>query len=110
MNGILGSIFQNVYRWIRITGGTIDNTPIGSTTPSTGAFTTLKMTTGAGASKVATSDGSGNMSWQTAPTGTVPSSGTTVGSMMEGDGATGWTTVSALHQRQTPNSFEIIAY
>jgi len=36
---------------------------IGGTTPSTGAFTTLKMTTGAGAGLVLQSDGSGNATW-----------------------------------------------
>jgi len=42
--------------------------PIGSTTPSTGSFTTLKDTTGAGLGKVLVSDAEGNLTYITAGT------------------------------------------
>jgi hypothetical protein len=52
---------------LTISGGTIDNSIIGGTTPAAGAFTTLKVTTGAGtAGQVLTSDASGNATWQAA--------------------------------------------
>jgi hypothetical protein len=57
---------------LTISGGTINNTPIGATTASTGIFTTLetgtlKVTGGTPATgKVLTSDASGNATWQTA--------------------------------------------
>ncbi len=57
--------------------------PIGSTTPSTGAFTSLKATTGAGTGKFLQSDASGNGTWQPAVTSvalTVPSFLSVVGS------------------------------
>ncbi len=45
MNGILGSIFKNIFPWIRIKSGTIDGTSIGLATPSFGSFTVLKAAT-----------------------------------------------------------------
>lgn len=60
---------------LTISGGTIDNSPIGVTTASTGKFTTLetgtlKVTGGTpAANKVLTSDASGNATWQTPASG-----------------------------------------
>jgi len=57
---------------LTLSGGTINNSPIGATTASTGKFTTLetgtlKVTTGAGtAGRVLTSDVDGNATWQAA--------------------------------------------
>jgi hypothetical protein len=42
MSGIFGSIFKNIFPWIKIKGGSINNTPIGQKTPAKGAFTELK--------------------------------------------------------------------
>lgn len=58
-----------------IDDGTINNTVIGGTTPAAGAFTTIKMTTGAAAG-VVVSDGSGNLVADTTPALGTPSSGT----------------------------------
>lgn len=43
-NRVYGSMTSQDANDVFITGGVIDNTPIGSTTPSTGAFSTLKVT------------------------------------------------------------------
>jgi hypothetical protein len=44
----LGSIASQNSDNVSITGGTIDNTPIGNTTTSSGKFTTLNATGGIG--------------------------------------------------------------
>jgi len=63
------------------------------TTPNIGAATatSVAIASGAGAGKVYTSDGAGLGSWQNAPSGTVPDSGTTADVMLLGDGAHGYT-------------------
>jgi len=44
IDGVLGTIAQQDYNNVSITGGTIDNTVIGGTTPAAGTFTTLTAT------------------------------------------------------------------
>lgn len=51
---------------LTIFGGTINNTPIGATTQSSGSFSTLQVGTSATAGYVLTADASGNASWQAA--------------------------------------------
>jgi hypothetical protein len=55
----------------KITWGELVAAPgaIGGTTPSTGVFTALKITSGAGATKVLTSDSDGDATWETASGG-----------------------------------------
>jgi len=57
---------------------------------------------GAGAGKIATSDAVGNVSWETAPAGTVPNSGTDTNARLVGDGAGGWDVATGI--------FSIAAY
>lgn len=65
---------------VAITGGTINGTPIGATTPSSGAFTTLSATTAlpvaSGGTGVTTSTGTGNVVLSTSPTFVTPILGT----------------------------------
>ena len=56
----------------------------------------VKLTTGAGASKVLTSDAAGDATWETAPSGTVPDSGTDTDARLVGDGAHGWSVYSGV--------------
>ncbi len=44
MNGIFGGIFRNIFPWVRINGGLINNTPIGQTIPAVirGKFDTIE--------------------------------------------------------------------
>ncbi|NJL59355.1 MAG: hypothetical protein HC887_06635, partial [Desulfobacteraceae bacterium] len=51
---------------LTIFGGTINNTPIGATTQSSGSFSTLQVGTSATAGYVLTADASGNATWQAA--------------------------------------------
>ena len=57
---------------------------------------TAKLTTGAGASKVLTSDAAGDATWENAPSGTVPDSGTDTEATLIGDGAHSWNVVSGI--------------
>lgn len=93
--------------------GTVD--PTNNTWANTGSaiFTSLeaataKFTSGAGAGKILTSDASGNGTWQNAPTGTVPNSGTSTTNMLVGDGAGGYTLTeinNAIARNINPKSF-----
>jgi hypothetical protein len=65
-------------------------------TTSSPTFAALKVTTGAGAGKVYTSDADGDATWENAPTGTVPDPTTNVGAMIEGDGASAFALVTAV--------------
>ena len=55
----LGSMATQNANAVAITGGTIDGTTIGGTTPAAGAFTTLKQTTGAADGAMPISDATG---------------------------------------------------
>ena len=49
---------------LTISGGTVDNTIIGASTPAAGMFTSLKVTVGASPGKVLKSDVNGGATWQ----------------------------------------------
>jgi hypothetical protein len=54
---------------LTISGGSIENTTIGASTPSGGTFTTFRLTTTTSDGHVLTSDANGNASWQAAAGG-----------------------------------------
>lgn len=69
------------YRDQKIEGGAVDNSPIGATTPSTGAFTTLSAT---GATTVAALTATGNVALGDAAADTVGFYGATPSSQRAG--------------------------
>jgi len=81
---------------VDIDAGTIDGTVIGGSSAAAGKFTSLeaqtaKVTGGTpGVGKILTSDAVGNASWENAPSGTVPDSGTTANLPLVSDGAHGY--------------------
>jgi len=83
-----------------IDAGTIDGTVIGGSSAAAGKFTSLeaqtaKVTGGTpGVGKILTSDAVGNASWENAPSGTVPDSGTTANLPLVSDGAHGYSIAS----------------
>ena len=72
---------MKLYSPRNVSGGTIDGAVIGGTTPAAGTFTTgefasVKITTGAGAGKIATSDADGDLTWESAGNGDIKADGT----------------------------------
>ncbi len=99
--GIIGGTTPAAATVTNFTATTIDasgNATVGGTLGVTGALTatTAKFTTGAGDSKVLTSDADGDATWENAPTGTVPDSGTDTEAILIGDGAGSWNVVSGI--------------